>query len=90
MSGSLHGHSQSISRIEDEDFVPPERTPSRRGTFSKLDMDGAASAIPGPSGIRRQSGGGGASLSSSVRRTSGGLTKEGGRNRKLSDLGETY
>ncbi|KAI0455466.1 NUDE protein [Xylaria acuta] len=85
MSGSLHGHSQSISHIEFDEM--DERTPSRRGTYSKYDTDGSASGIPGPSGIpRRQSGG----LSSSVRRVSGGGANDGGRSRKLSDLGETY
>ncbi|TRX88416.1 hypothetical protein FHL15_010672 [Xylaria flabelliformis] len=82
MSGSLHGHSQSISHIEFDEM--DERTPSRRGTYSKYDTDGGASAIPGPSGIpRRQSGGPG-------RRISGGGANDGGRSRKLSDLGETY
>ncbi|KAK5628007.1 hypothetical protein RRF57_003722 [Xylaria bambusicola] len=56
MSGSLHGHSQSISHLEFDEM--DERTPSR-------------SSIPAPSGIplsRRQSGG----LNSSIRRVSGG------------------
>ncbi|OTB08541.1 hypothetical protein M426DRAFT_51924 [Hypoxylon sp. CI-4A] len=94
MSGSLHGHSQSqsISRMDPDEFDErfEERTPSRRGTYSKFDADGSASGIPGPSGIpmpRRQSGG-----MHSARRTSGGMSNEpaGGRPRKLSDLGETY
>ncbi|KAI0481763.1 NUDE protein [Xylaria cf. heliscus] len=85
MSGSLHGHSQSISRIEFDEM--DERTPSRRGTYSKYDTDAGASGIPAPSGIpRRQSGG----LNSSTRRISGGGANDGGRSRKLSDLGETY
>ncbi|KAH8166346.1 hypothetical protein CIB48_g1905 [Xylaria polymorpha] len=85
MSGSLHGHSQSISHIEFDEM--DERTPSRRGTYSKYDTDGSTTGIPAPSGIpRRQSG----PLSSSVRRVSGGGANEGGRSRKLSDLGETY
>ncbi|KAI1754267.1 NUDE protein [Xylaria castorea] len=85
MSGSLHGHSQSISHIEFDEM--DERTPSRRGTFSKYGADGSTSTIPGPSGLpRRQSGG----PSSSARRISGGGANDGGRSRKLSDLGETY
>ncbi|KAI0181125.1 hypothetical protein GGR52DRAFT_20329 [Hypoxylon sp. FL1284] len=92
LSGSLHGHSQSVSRIDSEDFDErfEERTPSRRGTYSKFDGDGSASGIPAPSGIpmpRRQSGG-----MHSSRRTSGGVSNDpaGSRPRKLSDLGETY
>ncbi|KAI0428051.1 NUDE protein [Xylaria sp. FL1042] len=87
MSGSLHGHSQSISHLEFDEM--DERTPSRRGTYSKFDTDGSGSGIPAPSGIplsRRQSGG----LNSSIRRVSGGGANDGGRSRKLSDLGETY
>ncbi|KAI1124768.1 NUDE protein [Nemania abortiva] len=87
MSGSLHAHSQSISHIEFDEM--DERTPSRRGTYSKFDADGGASGIPTPSGIpvsRRQSGG----LNSGTRRISGGGANDGGRPRKLSDLGETY
>jgi hypothetical protein len=86
--GGLHGHSQSISHIEFDEM--DERTPSRRGTYSKYDADGSVSGIPAPSGIplsRRQSGGFG---SSTTRRVSGGVANEGGRSRKLSDLGETY
>lgn len=92
LSGSLHGHSQSISRIDPDEFDErfEERTPSRRGTYSKFDADGSASAIPAPSGIpmaRRQSGG-----MHSARRISGGASNDSaaGRPRKLSDLGETY
>ncbi|KAI1104678.1 NUDE protein [Jackrogersella minutella] len=90
-SGSLHGHSQSINRIDSDEFDErfEERTPSRRGTYSKYDADGSASGIPAPSGIpmpRRQSGG-----MHSARRTSGSVSNEPtGRPRKLSDLGETY
>ena len=74
MSGSLHGHSQSISHLEFDEM--DERTPSRSG-------------IPALSGIvlsRRQSGG----MNSSVRRVSGGVANDGSRSRRLSDLGETY
>lgn len=86
--GGLHGHSQSIGHIEFDEM--DERTPSRRGTYSHLDADGGASSIPAPVGIpmaRRQSGGFGSSIS---RRVSGGPAYEGGKSRKLSDLGETY
>ncbi|KAI1413578.1 NUDE protein [Hypoxylon sp. FL1857] len=92
LSGSLHGHSQSMSRIDPDEFDErfEERTPSRRGTYSKFDTDGSTSGIPAPSGIpmpRRQSGG-----MHSARRISGGGPNESinGRPRKLSDLGETY
>lgn len=92
LSGSLHGHSQSVSRIDPDEFDErfEERTPSRRGTYSKFDIDGSASGIPAPSAIpmpRRQSGG-----MHSARRISGGVPSESvsGRPRKLSDLGETY
>ncbi|KAI1144434.1 NUDE protein [Hypoxylon sp. FL0543] len=92
LSGSLHGHSQSVSRIDPDEFDErfEERTPSRRGTYSKFDADGSNSAIPAPSGLpmpRRQSGG-----MHSARRISGGGPNESvnGRPRKLSDLGETY
>lgn len=92
IGGSLHGHSQSIS--EDDYFVPDERTPSRRGTYSKLDAEGAQSGIPGPSAIpvpRRQSGGGAGPAPSTTRRTSGVASRNSiSRPRKLSDLGETY
>lgn len=92
LTGSLHGHSQSVSRIDTDEFDErfEERTPSRRGTYSKFDADGSASGIPAPSGIpmpRRQSGG-----MHSARRISGGGPNDSisGRPRKLSDLGETY
>ncbi|KAF2964828.1 hypothetical protein GQX73_g8734 [Xylaria multiplex] len=87
MSGSLHGHSQSINHIEFDEM--DERTPSRRGTYSKYDTDGSASGIPTPSGIplsRRQSGG----TNPSTRRVSGSGANDGSRSRRLSDLGETY
>ncbi|KAG8416399.1 NADH:ubiquinone oxidoreductase [Metarhizium acridum] len=92
---SMHGHSQSMSRIEmEEDYEGEFRTPSRRGTYSKLEMEGAVSGIPVPGtsiptpGARRQSGNG-----PGGRRTSTGVgtvrpATSGGR--KLSDLGETY
>ncbi|RYO77688.1 hypothetical protein DL766_002847 [Monosporascus sp. MC13-8B] len=88
IGGSLHGHSHSISeKMEpmDDHSMYEERTPSRRGTYSKFDTEAPGSGIPGPSGIpgsRRQSAG---------RRTSGSISRDGaGRPRKLSDLGETY
>lgn len=95
LSGSMHGHSQSMSRIEmEEDYEGEFRTPSRRGTYSKLELEGVVSGIPVPGsaiptpGARRQSGSG-----PGGRRTSTGVGTvrpgtSGGR--KLSDLGETY
>ncbi|KAK6953433.1 hypothetical protein Daesc_005737 [Daldinia eschscholtzii] len=92
LTGSLHGHSQSVSRVDPEEFDErfEDRTPSRRGTYSKFDNDGSTSGIPAPSGIpmpRRQSGG-----MHSARRISNGTSNDSttGRPRKLSDLGETY
>ncbi|KHN97104.1 nuclear distribution protein nudE [Metarhizium album ARSEF 1941] len=95
LSGSIHGHSQSISRIEmEEDYEGDFRSSARRGTFSKLEMEGAVSGIPVPGtsiptpGARRQSGGG-----PGGRRTSTGVgpTRPGtSSGRRLSDLGETY
>ncbi|KAJ4169769.1 NADH:ubiquinone oxidoreductase [Fusarium falciforme] len=90
LGGSIHGHSASISHLDLEEEDETEfRTPSRRGTYSKLDPDGGMSGIPAPgSGIpmpssRRQSGG---------RRTSNGPMRSSisAGHRKLSDLGETY
>ncbi|KAK8124451.1 uncharacterized protein PG998_000210 [Apiospora kogelbergensis] len=84
MGGSLHGHSQSISsHMEFDEMDEPDtgrQTPSRRGTYSKFDVDGSASGIPTPSGIpapRRMS-----TESNASRRTS--------HTQKLADLGETY
>lgn len=101
LSGSLHSHSASIGASlsgmdleEEEDYENDFRTPSRRGTYSKLDLDGGVSCMPIPEtriptpGPRRQSGGG--------RRTStGGVSIHSGRTsttgmRRLGDLGETY
>ncbi|KAF7554571.1 hypothetical protein G7046_g6781 [Stylonectria norvegica] len=89
LGGSIHGHSASISRIDLEEEDESEfRTPSRRGTFSKLEVDGVVSGIPVPgSGIpmsssRRQSG---------TRRISNGPSRASTSGaRKLSDLGETF
>ena len=78
LGGSMHGHSMSmsmggggpISLPEDEEMdtsFSDLRTPSRRGTYSKYEIDAALNAggsgIPAPSGIpvpgsRRQSGAG--------------------------------
>lgn len=79
LSGSVHGHSQSVSRFDpDETDESDIRTPSRRGsTLSKYDGDAPASRIPAPSG--RQSTG---------RRASSGI---GFREpTPLEDLDETY
>lgn len=89
----MHGHSASVSRIDTEEFDGEFRTPSRRGTYSKLELEGAMSGVPVPGtsiptpGARRQSGG--------ARRTSTGIATATARpgtanGRKLSDLGETY
>ncbi|KAG6041492.1 hypothetical protein E4U41_004069 [Claviceps citrina] len=105
MSGSMHGHSASMSRIDMEDDYEDEfRSPNCRGTYSKLEMDagtGASaggsgisfpgSAIPALGGLRRQSGHGPVV----GRRTSIGVHHAPPRpgtsgGRKLSDLGETY
>ncbi|KAJ6443772.1 nuclear distribution protein nudE [Purpureocillium lavendulum] len=90
MSGSVHGHgySASVGRAAMEDH-DEERTPSRRGTYSKLELEAVASGIPAPGsaipapGTRRQSAG---------RRTSAGVNGRPSTSgsRKLSDLGETY
>ncbi|OLN83292.1 Nuclear distribution protein nudE-like protein 1 [Colletotrichum chlorophyti] len=79
LGGSYHGHSASISSradieeaIEDDEY----RTPSRRGTFSRMEAESAISGIPAPTSSipmpssRRQSGG---SVVSSGRRSSIGL-----------------
>ncbi|UNI19337.1 NADH:ubiquinone oxidoreductase [Purpureocillium takamizusanense] len=93
MSGAVHGHgySASVGRAALDEQGGDERTPSRRGTYSKLDLEMmGASGIPAPGsgipapGTRRQSAG---------RRTSVGVS--GGRpstsgGKKLADLGETY
>ncbi|KAF4983591.1 hypothetical protein FZEAL_1041 [Fusarium zealandicum] len=80
LGGSVHGHSASINQLDlDEEDEGEQRTPSRRGTYSKLDLDGSGSGIPMPLS-RRQSGG---------RRTSNTRSSISGQ-RRLSDLGETY
>ncbi|KAK4444353.1 nuclear distribution protein nude 1 [Podospora aff. communis PSN243] len=101
LGGSMHGHSQSMSysTAEADELAAgldgELRTPSRRGTYSRLELDGVsgipapASGIPMPSSARRQSGGG----SVAGRRTSSGagLALPGTANlRKLEDVGETY
>ncbi|OAA55535.1 nuclear distribution protein nudE [Niveomyces insectorum RCEF 264] len=68
LGGSLHGHAMSISDLpEDEVDTGAYRTPSRRGTYSKYEMDAALSGsgipvssgipVPGGGNARRQSGG---------------------------------
>ena len=93
---SLHGHSSSTSNLDIEEEREGEfQTPSRRGTYSKLELDSGMTGIPMPSSSiptpssRRQSGG---------RRPSTGVGRDAtvtGRHstsgiRKMSDLGETY
>lgn len=94
MSGSMHGRSASISRM-DEEFEGELRTPSRRGTYSKLEMESGVTGIPVPGsaiptpGVRRQSGGRRPSTGVPAPRESMGRPGTSG-GRKLSDLGETY
>lgn len=93
-----HGHSQSVSNIDvDETRELDFATPSRRNTYSKVDVEGTA--IPAPSSAlpRRKSGGLASGGIPMPRRTSSGaaLREEGGmkppgRPRKLSGVGETY
>jgi len=83
-----HGHSQSVSGIQDFER-DLDGTPSRRGTLPPAET----SAIPLP---RRKSGG--LSMTPMPRRTSSGAAlretesgmKPPGRPRKLSGVGETY
>jgi hypothetical protein len=96
----MHGHSQSVSystsEVDELGLDGELRTPNRRGTYSRLELEGMTgipappSAIPMPSSVRRQSGGG----SVSGRRTSSGagasLSNVGLPQRKLEDVGETY
>jgi hypothetical protein len=74
------------------------RTPSRRGTYSRLELEGGVSGIPAPaSGIavptaRRQSGGNAVvgrrtSSGASLRDPSAGKPAAA---RNLSEIGETY
>lgn len=100
LGGSMHGHSQSMSysTAEADELAAgldgEHRTPSRRGTYSRLEIEGLSTGIPVPSSIpmpsstRRQSGGGAVG-----RRTSSGagLALPGTTNvRTLEDVGETY
>ncbi|PHH81511.1 hypothetical protein CDD82_613 [Ophiocordyceps australis] len=94
MSGSMHGsNSASIGRMDEALYEGEYSTPTRRGTFSKLEMEAcingaavAGSAIPTPN-MRRQSG---------ARRTSMGVASAARRpstaqsSTRLEDLGETY
>ncbi|KAI1828267.1 NUDE protein [Xylaria intraflava] len=87
MGGNMHGHSQSQGQVEFDEM--DERTPSRRGTYGRYGMDRSVSGIPTPSGLsmaRRQSG----EPNPFGRRTSVNAVHDGGKARKLSDLGETY
>lgn len=80
LSGSVHGHSRSVSRFDADDIDEEHiRTPSRRGsTYSKHEGEAPVSRIPAPGG--RQSVG--------SRRGSSGI---GFREpTPLEDLDETY
>lgn len=92
MSGSVHGHSASVSRMDEEEEEDGEfRTPSRQGLYTKFNPRGSTSGIPVPGsgipvpGSRRQSGG---------RRTSTSResisSRPASRSQQLEDLGETY
>lgn len=85
----MHGHSASVSHIDLEEEDESEfRTPSRRGTYSKFDLEGGVqSAIPMPNSRRQSGGGAGRRTSTGPSVTSRPSTANG---RKLSDLGETY
>ncbi len=98
LGGSIHGHghSQSLSystaEVDELRDVDGElRTPSRRGTYSRLELEGVMagpSGIPVPSSARRQSGG-----PANGRRTSTGGASgapAGKTTNKLADVGETY
>ncbi|TLD16558.1 uncharacterized protein PgNI_02111 [Pyricularia grisea] len=91
LGGSVHSSSICGGSESEDAFDPELRTPSRRGTYSKFDIDGSAStsAIPMPSSARRQSGG----PVLAGRRSSGvGLRSSGGdgRSSALGDVDETY
>jgi hypothetical protein len=90
-----HGHSGSVSysTAEEDELgqgMMPDgefRTPSRRGTYSRSELEAGATGIPLPSAIpvpagRRQSG-------SSVASMAGGR-RTSGNTRVLEDVGETY
>lgn len=94
LSGSVHGHSGSISRMDEEDEGEGEfRTPSRRGQYSKFDPDGSTTGIPFPGssipvpGSRRQSGGRRTSRDANANPLRSSVSSRGP---KLEDLGETY
>ncbi|CAI4218075.1 unnamed protein product [Parascedosporium putredinis] len=81
LGGSLHGHSASMGRFDTDEFDDDSdlRTPSRRGTFSKYEMEAVTSRIPAPASSRRQSGG---------RRVSSGLGFR--ESEPLDEMEETY
>jgi NUDE protein, C-terminal conserved region len=96
---SIHGHSASVSGVEEKDLGFSTPT-SRRSTINKSDL-AQGSGIPTPSGIpKRQSGGPigfGLAMTPGARRTSSGVglrDAEGDMGpptrRKLSGVGETY
>lgn len=75
----------------EEEYEGQYRTPSRRGTFSKLEMEPNASSIPMPSALPTPSGRRQSASGPAGRRTSTGVGRPGtSGGRKLSDLGETY
>ncbi|KAH7374545.1 NUDE protein [Plectosphaerella cucumerina] len=89
----MHGHSASISRVDmdelDEDAAAAGelRTPSRRGTYSRYEVEAGASGIPVPSSAipvpgRRQSGG------MPSRRTSSGMDFRASSRRSVVDAND--
>ncbi|ATY65008.1 RING finger membrane [Cordyceps militaris] len=103
-SMSLHSHSHSISTHHldldiEEEHEGTLQTPSRRGTYGKVDFGSSMSGIPMPGGSSIPTPGG--RRQSAGRRTSVGVGREpimasrpstaGGRKlADASDLGETY
>lgn len=90
LNGSLHGHNASMrystAEVDEEGGDEDLRTPSRRSTYSRLELEAGTSglpvpgsAIPVPAGARRSLGGG----AGASRRASSAMASK-------PDLGETY
>lgn len=90
-SNSLHGHSMSLSYSTTEEEEPDEkeyRTPSRRGTYSRLGGLPTPSGIPMPSSRRPSTAS--VSLEPPSRRPSLAAALTGKYSKHNTDLGETY